>query len=170
MGDFAGMSANSGRAMATDPRSSFGTAALVASTESEPDVSFVWAGLKRVIDLAGGLVLCIVLSPVLLIILSLIALGGGAPIFGQQRIGRSGRIFTCYKFRTMIPNAETVLKEVLRNNPEMEVEWKRDEKLRCDPRVTRVGAFLRKTSLDELPQLLNVLKGDMSLVGPKAGI
>lgn len=154
--------------MATSPQASFQPVlAWTAGAEGEPDISFTWSILKRVLDVLGGIILLIALSPLLVVIFGLIAYSGGNPIFGQQRIGRRGRNFTCYKFRTMVPNAEAVLKEILRCNPDMQAEWERDEKLRCDPRVTRIGCFLRKTSLDELPQLLNVLKGDMSLVGPR---
>jgi lipopolysaccharide/colanic/teichoic acid biosynthesis glycosyltransferase len=93
--------------------------------------------------------------------------GGGVVLFGQERIGRGGRRFTCYKFATMVPNAEQMLAQLLERRPDLRSEWARDHKLRDDPRITRIGRFLRKTSLDELPQLWNVLKGDMSLVGPR---
>jgi Undecaprenyl-phosphate galactose phosphotransferase WbaP len=88
-------------------------------------------------------------------------------LYRQWRVGRNGRRIGVYKFRTMVRNADAVLREMLEKDPELAAEWERDQKLRCDPRVTRVGAFLRKTSLDELPQLINVVTGDMSLVGPR---
>jgi len=92
----------------------------------------------------------------------------GAPIFYQQaRVGRDGKSFKVYKFRSMVQNADAVLKELLANDPALREEWAATQKLRNDPRITTIGHFLRKTSLDELPQLLNVLKGEMSLVGPR---
>jgi lipopolysaccharide/colanic/teichoic acid biosynthesis glycosyltransferase len=92
---------------------------------------------------------------------------GGPVVFAHRRIGRGGRYFHCYKFRSMAIDAEQRLAEVLATDPVARAEWARDHKLRNDPRVTRLGAFLRKTSLDELPQLFNVLRGDMALVGPR---
>lgn len=92
---------------------------------------------------------------------------GGPVIFAHRRVGRDGRIFSCLKFRSMAIDAERRLNEVLRNDPSAREEWERDHKLRQDPRVTKLGDFLRRTSLDELPQLLNVLRGEMSLVGPR---
>ncbi|TGS90854.1 sugar transferase, partial [Mesorhizobium sp. M8A.F.Ca.ET.213.01.1.1] len=87
--------------------------------------------------------------------------------YGHKRIGRGGRIFSCLKFRTMVPDGERVLAAYLAANPEANAEWIATRKLKNDPRVTRVGAVLRKLSLDELPQILNILQGDMSLVGPR---
>ena len=85
----------------------------------------------------------------------------------HQRVGRNGKLFPCYKFQTMIPNAQQVLEEYLENDPQARLEWETNFKLSNDPRVTKLGAVLRKTSLDELPQIFNVLKGEMSLVGPR---
>jgi len=96
-----------------------------------------------------------------------IGLSGGAPIFGHARIGRYGRTFACFKFRTMVADAEGVLRRLLESDASARAEWERSYKLKDDPRITPIGAFLRRTSLDELPQLWNVLKGDMSLVGPR---
>jgi len=92
---------------------------------------------------------------------------GGAVIFTHIRIGRHGQLFKCYKFRTMIPNSAEVLAELLAGDPEARAEWEKDRKLKNDPRITPIGRFLRKTSLDELPQLINIVKGEMSLVGPR---
>jgi Undecaprenyl-phosphate galactose phosphotransferase WbaP len=89
------------------------------------------------------------------------------PIYAQERVGRHGKRFRAFKFRTMVPDAERALQAMIEQDPEVEAEWKRNSKLRNDPRITRAGRFLRRTSLDELPQLLNVLKGEMSLVGPR---
>lgn len=123
---------------------------------------------KRAFDTLCALGGFLVLSPLFLLIAALIKLDSRGPaFFGHKRLGKGGRYFTCYKFRTMRPDAEEILKELLRRDPEARAQWEKDFKLKSDPRVTRIGAFLRKTSLDEIPQLWNVLKGDMSLVGPR---
>jgi exopolysaccharide production protein ExoY len=122
---------------------------------------------KRLLDIVGALILAVMLSPVLLIVGLTLARDSGPIIYGHPRTGRHGRSFRCLKFRTMVPNAEQVLRELLHQDPELQLEWHRDQKLRNDPRVTTIGRFLRRTSLDELPQLWNVLKGEMSLVGPR---
>jgi Undecaprenyl-phosphate galactose phosphotransferase WbaP len=123
--------------------------------------------LRRVFDTLGAALALIAISPVMLAVMLLLAREGGSPFFGHERIGRGGRRFKCLKFRTMVPNADEVLKQVLKRDPALRAEWLRDHKLRNDPRVTALGRFLRRTSLDELPQLINVLKGEMSLVGPR---
>lgn len=125
-----------------------------------------WPG-KRVFDILGAIGIAVLISPLLAFIAISLAIGKGPIIFGHRRIGKNGEFFTCYKFRTMVPNAEQVLEKLFKAKPELRTEWLLDHKLRDDPRVTRLGAFLRKTSLDELPQLWNVLRGDMSLVGPR---
>jgi lipopolysaccharide/colanic/teichoic acid biosynthesis glycosyltransferase len=122
---------------------------------------------KRVFDILGASLALFVFGPVMLLIFSVMAVTGGQPIFIQRRIGRNGKLFSCYKFRTMVKNASCVLAEYLLVNPEARDEWDRTFKLASDPRVTPFGAFLRRSSLDELPQLFNVLAGDMSLVGPR---
>lgn len=110
----------------------------------------------------------IVLTPVLLIVAVMIFLyDRGKPIFVHRRLGQDGESFGCLKLRSMAMNAEERLKGMLESSPEMRQEWEESQKLTNDPRVTRIGNFLRKTSLDELPQLFNVLKGEMSLVGPR---
>jgi Undecaprenyl-phosphate galactose phosphotransferase WbaP len=125
-------------------------------------------GLKRAFDIAGALALGLVFSPLMLAIAILMRREGDGPvIYRHRRVGRNGRIFECLKFRTMIPNADQVLWDLLERQPELKAEWLRDHKLRHDPRVTALGRFLRRTSLDELPQLWNVLRGEMSLVGPR---
>jgi exopolysaccharide production protein ExoY len=122
---------------------------------------------KRLLDIVGAITLAILLSPVLLIVGVALARDRGPIIYRHSRTGRDGRTFGCLKFRTMVPNAEEALRDLLHQDPELSGEWLRDQKLRNDPRVTRIGRFLRRTSLDELPQLWNVLKGEMSLVGPR---
>jgi UDP-galactose-lipid carrier transferase len=122
---------------------------------------------KRCLDLGGALSISLMLSPLLLFIAWQVRKDGGNAIYGHPRIGRHARPFNCYKFRSMVVNASAVLAELLERHPEARREWERDFKLKDDPRVTRIGAFLRRTSLDELPQLWNVIRGDMSLVGPR---
>ena len=123
--------------------------------------------LKRVIDLLVATILLVALLPICLVIAALVGLGGGPVFFKHTRIGRGGAEFPCFKFRTMITNGDEVLKAVLAGDPAARREWEVDHKLRNDPRITPIGRFLRKSSLDELPQLLNVIRGDMSLVGPR---
>ncbi len=121
-------------------------------------------GMDFVLSLLGG----IVILPFLVLIALAIKVESRGPVFFRQsRIGRDGQTIHILKFRTMVRNAEEVLQQYLETNPELREEWKADQKLRNDPRITRVGAWLRRTSLDELPQLWNVLKGEMSLVGPR---
>ena len=123
---------------------------------------------KRIQDFVLAAFALIVLLPALLIIALIIVIDspGASPIFTQTRIGRDGKPFVFYKFRSMRPNAEQMLEQLMEKN-EMDGPV---FKIKEDPRITRVGAFLRKTSIDELPQLLNVLKGDMSIVGPRPGL
>lgn len=124
--------------------------------------------LKRIFDIVATVCGGILILPIIAIIALLIYIDSPGPIvFGHKRVGQHGKEFFCYKFRSMIPNAQEYLVEYLKNNPQAREEWKRDFKLKDDPRITRIGKFLRKTSLDELPQLWNVLMGDMSLVGPR---
>lgn len=124
--------------------------------------------LKRIFDILFSVVALILLSPIfLLIALSIKCLCGGSVIYAQERIGRGGRRFKCYKFRTMFPNAEAGLHKLLEISPEMRAEWDRSFKLKNDPRITPIGHFLRRSSMDELPQFWNVLKGDLSIVGPR---
>lgn len=122
---------------------------------------------KRLLDVLLVLLLAPVVMPLLAAILALIVLGGGQPLYSQLRIGRDGALFRCWKVRTMVPDADRALADLIRDNPALAREWQQSQKLMRDPRVTKVGAVLRKTSLDELPQLWNVLLGEMSLVGPR---
>jgi exopolysaccharide production protein ExoY len=123
--------------------------------------------LKRTMDFTLTILIILALSPVLLLIAYLARMDGGPALFAHSRVGRNGETFPCLKFRTMVPNADQVLERVLAEDAKARAEWETDFKLRNDPRITRIGRFLRKTSLDELPQLFNVLKGEMSLVGPR---
>jgi len=124
--------------------------------------------LKRLFDLVASGVLFLLALPLGLLIALAIKLDSKGPIlFVQRRVGYRGRTFPCYKFRTMYVDAEDRLQQVLRSDPHARRQWEEHKKLPQDPRVTRVGKILRRFSLDELPQLINVLKGDMSLVGPR---
>ena len=124
-------------------------------------------GLKLGLDFVIAALALIFLSPLLLAIAVYVKCDGGPALYAQRRIGRGGRHFRCWKFRTMVVGAEQKLQALLASDPAAAAEWARTQKLTADPRVTGVGAVLRRTSLDELPQLLNVLGGDMSLVGPR---
>ena len=134
---------------------------------SKLEQSFYRRHGKRAFDLLFALLIAPPVALIVLIVWAATRLDGGPGFFGQVRIGRGGSSFTCWKIRTMVVGAEEKLKEYLADNPEAAAEWERDQKLSHDPRITPLGAFLRKTSLDELPQLWNVLNGDMSLVGPR---
>jgi exopolysaccharide production protein ExoY len=124
--------------------------------------------LKRAFDFAVAALALLFFAPAFLTIALLIKADDKGPIFyGHRRIGRQGERFTCYKFRTMAVDAEERLAQILLTDRDAANEWRETQKLRCDPRVTKIGAFLRRTSLDELPQFWNVLRGDMSIVGPR---
>lgn len=123
--------------------------------------------LKRAFDVLGAVVLALVFLPLMLLIVLLLRSEGSPVIYRHRRIGRDGKSFECLKFRSMVPNADWRLRELLERRPELKEEWLLNHKLRNDPRITALGRFLRRTSLDELPQIWNVLRGDMSLVGPR---
>lgn len=122
---------------------------------------------KRCLDIAMVLLTLPVSLPLILGMMCLVAFDGCSPLYLQKRLGRGGRVFHMVKIRTMVPGADALLEYHLRKSPEARREWDETQKLKRDPRITRIGCFLRKSSLDELPQLWNVLKGDMSLVGPR---
>ena len=123
---------------------------------------------KRLFDFFASLVGAILISPILLIICLLIKFSSKGPIiYSHLRYGRNGKTFPAYKFRSMVQDADKILNDFLEKNPEQKKEWEEDQKLKNDPRITWIGKIIRKTSLDELPQLINVLKGEMSLVGPR---
>jgi undecaprenyl-phosphate galactose phosphotransferase len=126
-----------------------------------------YSATKRLLDVVGSVIIGLTFSPLIVIIAIRMSLEDGPIIFRHSRVGQGGKSFDCLKFRTMAPNAEQILQELLARDPDANAEWLRNHKLRNDPRVTRIGRFLRRTSLDELPQLWNVLRGEMSLVGPR---
>lgn len=122
----------------------------------------------RALDIFGALSLTILLLPVMLLLLVMVTIATkGSPVFAHRRVGRGGVPFNCYKFRSMCHDADARLEKLLQDDPALRQEWMLRHKLENDPRITRFGHFLRRTSLDELPQLFNVLIGDMSLVGPR---
>jgi exopolysaccharide production protein ExoY len=126
------------------------------------------APASRAVDIVGALAILIVALPFLVILAALLKLDSpGKLFFVQQRIGRGGRVFPCMKFRTMCMDADLALQRHLASSSDARAEWARDHKLRNDPRITRLGGIVRKLSLDEFPQLINVLRGEMSLVGPR---
>jgi lipopolysaccharide/colanic/teichoic acid biosynthesis glycosyltransferase len=138
-----------------------------ASAASRSSGSLYQRRGKRVLDVIVAAAMLLALLPLILVLAALVAGRGGAPFFAHRRVGRGGRMFDCYKIRTMVTDAEARLPSILASNPAAAAEWQRDCKLANDPRVTPIGRILRRTSLDELPQLWNVLRGDMSLVGPR---
>ena len=123
--------------------------------------------LKRFIDVVSVFLALLILSPLFIFLIILTSLDGGPPFFKQVRLGHQGRIFTMWKFRSMVVDAENHLKIMLENDENLRDDWTVWRKLKIDPRTTILGKWLRRLSLDELPQLWNVLKGDMSLVGPR---
>ena len=123
--------------------------------------------LKRIFDLVGSIAIIITISPLLLYIYNKVKKDGGPAIYGHERIGKGGKSFKCLKFRSMVTNSKEVLEDLLSKDIQAKQEWEATFKLKNDPRITKIGHFLRRTSLDELPQLFNVLKGEMSLVGPR---
>lgn len=123
---------------------------------------------KRIFDILFSATVLILGLPLYVFLLIAIRLSSkGKALYSHERIGRGGKPFRCYKFRTMYPDADERLKDILNTNPKMNKEWIESRKLKKDPRVTPMGSFLRKSSLDELPQFWNVLKGDLSVVGPR---
>jgi exopolysaccharide production protein ExoY len=137
---------------------------LLSVSSREP----VGATLKRAVDIVIALTAILLLAPLLLICLAATAVSSPGPIFFRhRRVGFNGNEFDCFKFRTMVTDAPQRLRELLDSDPVSAAEWDACRKLRYDPRVTAIGAVLRKSSLDELPQLFNVLTGEMSIVGPR---
>ena len=161
-------------------KSDLESAALIISSGPEDNVRLLrllestsrstafYTYVKRVFDFVAALLIIVFIAPVLLALIMTITLSNDGPVFyAQRRVGRSGAMFHCFKFRTMCQEADTVLPSLLAADARLRAEWITTGKLRRDPRVSRVGRLLRATSLDELPQLWNVLCGDMSLVGPR---
>ena len=135
---------------------------------SRPIKRQVYFAIKRTFDIFCALIGCIFLLPITIIVklCNILTKDFHSVFYKQKRIGKNGKFIYIYKFRSMVPNADEVLKELLKKKKYRE-EWKLNQKFENDPRITKIGSILRKTSLDELPQLINVLKGDMSLIGPR---
>lgn len=129
----------------------------------------IYRGFKRIVDIVGALIGCIILIPLTLFIwiANIISKDNGPVFYVQKRIGKNGKKFKMYKYRSMVVNADQKLRRYLLDNPEANEEFVKYRKLKEDPRITSIGKFIRKTSLDEFPQFINVLKGDMSIVGPR---
>lgn len=143
------------------------TSAFFSAVESDvfPPTGGV---LKRVFDVSAALTALVLISPLFLMLMLLVKLSDRGPAFyGHRRVGHSGKSFRCLKFRTMVVDGDKVLQAYLHANPKATEEWLATRKLQNDPRVTLVGAVLRKLSLDELPQLINIIRGEMSIVGPR---
>jgi Undecaprenyl-phosphate galactose phosphotransferase WbaP len=140
---------------------------IVLLESKTPLLTFGGRLTKSALDKTLAFCALIVLLPIFLVLILIVRRDGGPAFYGQKRVGQDGREFKCWKFRSMIPNADIALKEHLEKFPEAREEYARDFKLKDDPRITRIGNVLRRSSIDELPQLYNVLKGEMSLVGPR---
>lgn len=146
------------------PRLSEALARFLAIDLDEPS----GAVSKRLFDIAFSTFVLVFFSPVYLLLALLIFISSPGPVFYvQKRVGKNRRIFGCIKFRTMVPNADAVLEQIMETSPQLREEFQDNFKLKDDPRITWIGRFLRFTSLDEFPQFWNVLKGDMSVVGPR---
>lgn len=142
--------------------------AFAAARVAEPTPTRPYLGLpKRLLDLTLALLLLPAVLPLILILGMVVHTDGGPALYAQARVGRGGRLFRCWKIRTMAVDAEARLRHLCASDPEVAREWQEHHKLRHDPRITPIGHFLRRTSLDELPQLFNILKGEMSFVGPR---
>jgi undecaprenyl-phosphate galactose phosphotransferase len=124
-------------------------------------------GMKRLFDIVVSATALIILSPLMLALIAWVKSDGGPAFYAHMRIGRNKKPFPCLKFRSMVMNGDEILERYLAENPAARQEWENNRKLLDDPRITKIGKFLRSSSLDELPQLFNVLRGEMSLVGPR---
>lgn len=142
----------------------------IESPKTKQNKKIIYKIIKRLVDIMGGLVGIVLLIPITIVlyIVTLLSKQDKGPLFFEQlRIGKNGKEFRLYKFRSMVMHADEKLWEYLNNNPEAKEEYTKYKKLKHDPRITKLGNFLRKTSLDEFPQFINVLKGNISLVGPR---
>lgn len=136
-------------------------------TPPMPEVGIYEVGFKRLFDVVCVILAAPIIAPLIAVLAFLVSRDGSSAFYLQERVGRSGRIYRIWKLRTMVANADQQLQKYLDGNPEAAAEWALTQKLKRDPRITPLGRLLRKSSLDELPQLWNVLIGDMSLVGPR---
>jgi exopolysaccharide production protein ExoY len=143
------------------------TSSIKLIIRNVPGFSYLRPKLKRLLDVAVAAALLILVLPIFALLSVTIIRDGGPVFFAHRRIGRGGKEFGCLKFRSMHPNATELLNDLLNKDSAARIEWVNNQKLRNDPRITKIGRLLRSTSIDELPQLINVLRGDMSLVGPR---
>ncbi len=151
-----------------DEKGPHGSGLSTNQTHLASEHSVVGGASKRLFDFCVALLALILLAPLFIFVAVAIKLVSPGPVlYGHKRIGYNGRSFRCWKFRSMVTDGDAVLAEYLADHPHEREEWVRNRKLRDDPRVTRLGAVLRAYSVDELPQIINVLKGDMSIVGPR---
>lgn len=131
-----------------------------------PETAYVIWG-KRIFDIVFSATALVLLSPIIAVIWCIVPVGGGKGFYGQERVGKGRRLFKCWKLRSMIIDSDLVLARLCASDGAVSAEWERNQKLAVNPRITRFGKFIRKTRIDELPQLWNVLIGDMSIVGPR---
>lgn len=145
---------------------------LVVFKKSAKYIKYINSFFKRIMDIVGAIVGIAILIPLTIIvkIVNILNKDYGPIFYSQERIGKNGKYFKMYKFRSMCMNSQEILEKLLKEDEEAKKEWEEHRKLNNDPRITKIGKILRKTSLDEFPQFLNVLKGEMSLVGPRAVI
>lgn len=155
--------------MKQQPSTAFDGSAIIAPAHagSGKQTRLYGRGAKRLFDVVGASLIIALISPLLLILYVAVRLDGGQGLYGHTRVGRNGQMFRCWKLRTMVVDSDEALRQHLARSPEAAAEWSSARKLTDDPRITRLGQVLRRTSLDELPQLWNVLTGEMSLVGPR---
>ena len=139
----------------------------LAPQQPHTDVDFYTQFAKRPLDILLVLISLPFSLPLIALMACMVALGGGNPFYRQQRLGMGGRVYSMWKLRTMVRDADAQMLSYLEKNPAAKAEWDETQKLRHDPRITPIGRILRKTSLDELPQIINVLRGEMSLIGPR---
>jgi lipopolysaccharide/colanic/teichoic acid biosynthesis glycosyltransferase len=139
----------------------------LAGCESPALAESCYPGLKRAMDILGAGTLLLLALPFFLVVALAVKLDGGPAFYGHPRVGRGGKLFACLKFRSMVVDSDRALAALLDSDPAARAEWEATRKLKHDPRVTWIGRLLRASSLDELPQLINVLRGEMSLVGPR---
>ncbi|NSX54905.1 sugar transferase [Parasulfitobacter algicola] len=150
---------------AMGPSASYGRPQIAVKRADSTPTGGVW---KRMLDIAVSLVAIVLLSPLLIGVAVIVKLTSkGAVFYGHGRIGHNGTTFKCWKFRTMVSDSDAALRRYLEQNPDARAEWDQDRKLKNDPRITKIGKTLRDLSIDELPQLFNILKGEMSIVGPR---
>lgn len=137
------------------------------SNRPDPENGFYNSVTKRLLDVLLGLIVLLLVAPVLMVLSLALWIESGNPFYFQSRLGRNGHVFRMWKLRTMVIGADRKLADCLASDPALKREWEMTQKLKNDPRITPLGRLLRRTSLDELPQIFNVLKGEMSLVGPR---